>query len=164
VVAAAGAAGANAICGTMDMDPRGGKTGAASAAGNGICGTKDSYAIGDKSGATNTIVVVVADHHFNLDTIIRNGHPSQISYGSNHPLWHHLKEILDNGATFTLDDILDSDRLSDLIFHSNRGNHKSASKHHKALQEIIRDDVERGFALPLPVTALHFLPKASLAP
>jgi hypothetical protein len=61
VVAAAGAADANAICGTMDMDPREGKTGAASAAGNGICGTKDSYAMGDKGRATNTIVAVAHD-------------------------------------------------------------------------------------------------------
>jgi hypothetical protein len=64
VVAAAGAADANAIYGTMDMDPRAGKTGAASAAGNGICGTKDRYAIGDKSGATDTIVAVA--HEANL--------------------------------------------------------------------------------------------------
>jgi len=60
----AGAADANAICGTMDIDPRAGKTGAASAAGNGICGTKDRYAIGDKSVATDTIVAVA--HEANL--------------------------------------------------------------------------------------------------
>ena len=32
------------------------------------------------------------------------------------------------------------------------------------LWTIIQEDVERGFALPFPITALHFLPNASLAP
>jgi len=121
--------------------------------------------------------MVLANHDFDLDLIIHNQHPSQISYGlefrpsaqiedllSQHPLWRRLKEILDQGATFPLDEISDSDRQTDLVFHSNRGNHKSASKNHQVLREIIREDVERGLALPLPVTALHFLPKASLAP
>jgi hypothetical protein len=120
---------------------------------------------------------VLADHDFNLDKIIRHQHPSQISYGSEfrpsahledllsqHPLWRRLKEILDQGATFSLDEISDFERHKDLVFHSNIGNHKSASKHHQVLREIIKDDVERGFALPLPITALHFLRKASLAP
>ena len=32
------------------------------------------------------------------------------------------------------------------------------------IQGILKEDVERGFALPLPITALHFIPNASLAP
>jgi hypothetical protein len=36
--------------------------------------------------------------------------------------------------------------------------------HHQVLLEIIKEDVERGFALPLPVETLQHIPHASLAP
>jgi hypothetical protein len=120
---------------------------------------------------------VLADHDFDLNRIITKQHPSQISYGSefrdpallkdllqNHPLWSHLENILLNGASFPLDDISPTDREQDLIFHANRGNHQSAVKNAAILKSIIQEDVQRGFALPLPITALHFIPNASLAP
>jgi hypothetical protein len=84
---------------------------------------------------------VLADHNFNLNTIIEKQHPSQISYGSkfchpdlleellfHHPYWPRLKSIFLNGAFFPLEDISDSDHDQDLVFHSSHGNHKSASK------------------------------------
>jgi hypothetical protein len=120
---------------------------------------------------------ILADNNFDLDKIIRQQHPSQISYSSlfrsslqlqellcAHPLWIQLKDILDHGASFPLDEISDTDRKFDLTFHLNRGNHKSAMLYHQILQDIITEDIERGFALPLPVSVLHSLPKASLAP
>jgi len=119
---------------------------------------------------------ILAENNFDMNKIIEVQHPSQISYGSqfrlliqleellsHHPLWTQLKEILSNGASFPLDEISDQDRLTDLNFHANHGNHKSAFFHKQIFQDIIKEDVERGFALALPVTALHFLPKASLA-
>jgi hypothetical protein len=69
-----------------------------------------------------------------------------------------------NGASFPLDDISLTDREQDLIFHANRGNHQSAVKNAAILKSIIQEDVQRGFALPLPITALHFIPNAYLAP
>jgi hypothetical protein len=92
---------------------------------------------------------ILADHGFDLDSIIKSQHPSQISYGSefhhsyqleellaDHSLWWHLKEILDNGVSFPLADIPKQDRLSDLVFHSTRGNHKSALKNHQVLLDM----------------------------
>jgi hypothetical protein len=120
---------------------------------------------------------ILADHYFNLDQVIRKQHPSQISYGSEfrsvdqlrdllhlHPLWPRLREILENGATFPLAEIPDAERLIDLNFHFKRGNHKSATDHHQVLLDLIKEDVERGFALPLPMSILHCIPNASLAP
>jgi hypothetical protein len=120
---------------------------------------------------------VLAEHGFDLDRIIANQHPSQISYGSKfhdpalleelicyHPFWSHLQSILSEGVSFPLNYISPEDREQDLIFHANRGNHKSAIKNIEALRSIIKEDVEWGFALPLPIMALHFLPNASLAP
>jgi hypothetical protein len=119
---------------------------------------------------------VLAENNFDLHTIIAKQHPSQISYGSefcspdelaelrsDHPYWIRLKNILTDGAIFPLEDISDEDRNQDLVFHSSRGNHKSASKNEEILRGIIKEDIERGFTLPLPITALHFIPKASLA-
>jgi len=109
--------------------------------------------------------------------VIRNQHPSQVSYGSefrpieavesiqaDHPLWHHLKEIISRGAHFPLADICDTDRLKDLSFHQDRGNHKSLSKYREFIDPIITEDIERGFALPLLPEILPELGKTSLAP
>jgi hypothetical protein len=37
-------------------------------------------------------------------------------------------------------------------------------KHHSILEAIIVEDIERGFALPLPIDMIHHTPNASLAP
>ncbi|MFN9952832.1 MAG: hypothetical protein ACK55I_07010, partial [bacterium] len=68
---------------------------------------------------------------------------------ADHPLWHCLKEIISRGAHFPLADICDTDRLKDLSFHQDRGNHKSLLKYREFIDPIITEDIERGFALPL---------------
>jgi hypothetical protein len=115
--------------------------------------------------------------NFDLNQAILHQHPSQISYGSEfrpsrvlekllqgHPFWPRLKLILDEGATFPLEDITDEARLIDLKFHQDRGNHKSLSKYSEFIDPTITEDIERGFALPLPIEILYKLPKASIAP
>jgi hypothetical protein len=115
--------------------------------------------------------------NFNLKSIIDQQHLSQLSFGSkfrspklleellhNHPFWPRLKQLLTNGASFPLTEISPVDRLMDLKFHEERGNHKSATVHNEELKKLIKEDVERGFTLPLPVSVLYNLPKASLAP
>jgi hypothetical protein len=114
---------------------------------------------------------------FDLDRAIRSQHPSQISYGSefrssavlepllfDHPFWARLKDILDNGASFPLTEMSDLERLTDVTFHSERGNHKSLTKYSSFIEPVINEDVERGFALPLPLETLKTLKYASLAP
>ncbi|MFN9981490.1 MAG: hypothetical protein ACK53Y_16315 [bacterium] len=120
---------------------------------------------------------VLVDNNFDLASIIARRHPSQLSYGSefrdpvllkellrHHPFWPRLNSILAEGAHFPLEEISSEERESDLLFHSSRGNHKSASKNMEILRDIIKEDIERGFAIPLPITALHFFKNASLAP
>jgi hypothetical protein len=114
---------------------------------------------------------------YDLDRIICKQHPSQISYGlefrsslaldpllKDHPLWDHLKSILDNGALFPLEKISDEDRSKDLKFHLERGNHKSLSKYLTFIEPIITEDVEKGFALPLPLEIIDRLKQITLAP
>lgn len=120
---------------------------------------------------------VVKEHNYHLDDIIRKQHPSQFSYGSefrssdnlenlleDHPLWYKLKEILDNGASFPLQPMNEIDRRTDLEFHSTRGNHKSTEKFNHVISDIISEDIERGFALPLPLSMLDKIPNTSIAP
>jgi hypothetical protein len=120
---------------------------------------------------------ILEDHNYNLDSVIRKQHPSQISYGSefkpsrelemileDHPLWDLLKEILDNGASFPLLPLNDNDHQIDLEFHSSRGNHKSSKRFHDIISKIITEDIEKGYALPLPLSILDKIPNASLAP
>jgi len=125
--------------------------------------------------AHNATVLEAFD--LDLDRFIRHHHPSQISFGSefkptssiepllgDHPLWPRLKEILLNGATFPLLEMSEEDRAMDIDFHKNRGNHKSLSKYATFINPIISEDIERGFALPLPLNILEKITKASLAP
>jgi hypothetical protein len=102
---------------------------------------------------------------------------SQISFGSefrspsdleellsDHPFWKRLKDILLNGATFPLRPISNELREKDLLFHQERGNHKSATHQNKIIDDIILDYIHRGYALPLPTDILLKIPNASLAP
>ena len=120
---------------------------------------------------------ILEDFNYDLDKIIRLQHPSQISYGSefrppsvlegllsDHPFWLCLKDILDNRAAFPLDPISTEDRLKDLAFHKERGNHRSLSKFSTFIDPVISEDIEHGFALPLPIDVMDKLPNSALAP
>lgn len=115
---------------------------------------------------------VLWDFNYNLDKIIKAQHPSQISYGSefrpstvleklliDHPFWNRLKEILERRASFPLTPINNDLCQSDLAFHRNRGNHKSLLMYASFIDPVIAEDIDRGFALPLPIETLqHLLP------
>jgi len=75
-----------------------------------------------------------------------------------------LKDILDNGASFPLRKLNDKDRDLDNSYHIDRGNHKSLSKYAFFIDPVITEDVERGFALPLPVDVISKLKNISVAP
>jgi len=117
---------------------------------------------------------ILEDFNYDLAKIICLQHPSQISYGSefrppsvleellsNHPFWLRLKDILDNGAAFPLDPISTEDRLK---VHKEQENHRSLSKFSTFIDPVISEDIERGFALPLPIDVMDNLPNSALAP
>jgi len=117
---------------------------------------------------------ILEDFNYDLDKIIRLQHPSQISYGSefrppsvlegllsDHPFWLCLKDILDNRAAFPLDPISTEDRLK---VHKEQENHRSLSKFSTFIDPVISEDIERGFALPLPIDVMDNLPNSALAP
>jgi hypothetical protein len=121
--------------------------------------------------------IVLEQFNFDVDKAIKHQSDSQVSYGSefkkpqhiqelleDHPHWNNLKNILTNGAEFPLIPLSREDRSNDLSYHKDRGNHKSARDHQEIMDQIILDDIEKGFALPLPPEIIYFIPNASLAP
>jgi hypothetical protein len=72
---------------------------------------------------------------------------------SMHPLWPKFQERISNGAEFPLREIADADRIADVHANLTRGNHKSAQGHKARLIDMLKDEVERGWQLPLPRSA-----------
>jgi len=120
---------------------------------------------------------ILEEFDFDLEKSILSMHPSPISFGSEfkssrdleellqqHPHWPHIKDVLDKGTSFPLLPISEEDRTKDLDYHLGRGNHKSASKLKEMLDPLISEEIQRGFALPLPLDLIHKISKASLAP
>jgi len=120
---------------------------------------------------------VLEQFGFNLDATIQAQKNSPVFYGSefkkpellkeifsNHPLWKYVKEILSNSASFPLKDIPEEIRKTDMEFHIKQGNHKLAVTHQDALNKIIQEDVERGFALILLIPVIKHINQASVAP
>jgi hypothetical protein len=114
---------------------------------------------------------------FDLGSLIRAQHPSQISFGSefrqasdleglleDHPLWPRLKEILLKRASFPLSPMSQADRNMDIAYHRNRGNHKSLEKYSSFIEPVITEDIERGFALPLLLDVLEKTKGTLIAP
>jgi hypothetical protein len=120
-------------------------------------------------------VIVRENYSYDVHKAIIAQENNQVSYGSefrnpsmleellkHHPNWIKLKTLLLNGATFPLQYISPKDRKQDLLYHKERGNHKSAMKNNHILEEIISEDIKQGFVLPLPTAILHLIPNASL--
>ena len=61
-------------------------------------------------------------------------------------------------------DIPDAERLTDVIATLARGDHKSARGHEAKLLEMLKDEVKRGWQLPLPKEAALELPHCEVAP
>ena len=72
---------------------------------------------------------------------------------SAHPLWPRFNELISEGAEFPLREISDADRLDNVRDNLARGNHKSARGHEAKLIAMLKDEVERGWQLPLPKEA-----------
>jgi hypothetical protein len=72
---------------------------------------------------------------------------------SRHPLWALFADWITDGAEFPLVNIPDAERLADVTAALANGNHKSACGHEATLFEMLKDEVKRGWQLPLPRAA-----------
>jgi hypothetical protein len=85
---------------------------------------------------------------------------------SSHPLWgrQFVERITDGRAAFPLHDTLDNNRLSAVRENLAQGNHKSAHIHEQSLMSMLKEEVERGWQLPLPKETALEIPGCEVAP
>ena len=76
----------------------------------------------------------------------------------NHPCWAKMKELLLQGSWWALSPLSDKKRLLDIENALEFGNHKGANQQLELLTTLIQDNVDRGFALPLPLNKLKKVP------
>jgi hypothetical protein len=81
-----------------------------------------------------------------------------------HPLWPRVRQYLTHGTACTLAPLQEVDRLRDLSAMVRRGNHKSALRDQARVIDILKDEVQHMWQLPLPPRALLELPGVVLAP
>ena len=102
---------------------------------------------------------------------------SQLSYGSefrkpillqhifkHHPLWPRLKDQLENGVQFPLEDLTTEERKKDLLEGLTFGNHKGVSSDSDLFKEMMSSDVMNGYSLVLPREEIINIPNALMAP
>jgi hypothetical protein len=81
-----------------------------------------------------------------------------------HPSWPRMKSILSNGSTWPLSPLDKFDRLLDINNALDFGNHKGAEGQQDLLLKLVKDDVDRGFAFPLPLNKIKNFPGIILTP
>ena len=81
-----------------------------------------------------------------------------------HPMWTRITETLRYGTRYPLLPLEESDRLQDLSDALAYGNHKSAQKNSPVLMESMRNEVQRGWQLPIQLATLPMLPHAVIGP
>eukprot|EP00978_Attheya_sp_CCMP212_P033275 scaffold133615_cov42-Attheya_sp.AAC.1 len=75
-----------------------------------------------------------------------------------------MKQILTKGPIFPLDPVDETTRKIDLAEALKMGNHKGAIKQPQVLDNLMADDVQRGFSLPIPLERVIELDHAIMAP
>ena len=83
---------------------------------------------------------------------------------SRHPLWHLFEERVTRGADFPLRPIPEDERLEDVVATLDRGNHKSARTLEFTLLNMLKDEVSKGWQLPLPKEVATEIPFCEVAP
>ena len=120
---------------------------------------------------------VLSSYNGDIQKALESQHRSQLGYGSefrssstleplfhSHCLWPKMQTILKSGAIFPLDPIDESSRKLDLDEALKMGNHKGAIKQPQILENLMADDVHRGFSLPIPLERVSEIPDAIMAP
>ena len=119
----------------------------------------------------------VIQQHGSVDAAIKAQNQSICAYGSEfrptsvlhqlmrrHPLWIKIEIILNNGTTFPLRPINENDRRADIVSAMKYGNHKSVLRNQVSFTQQTVDEIEQGWALPLPPKFAFTLQDAEVAP
>jgi hypothetical protein len=116
-------------------------------------------------------------HNGDLKQALATQSHSQLGYGSefrpmeileplfqSHCLWPNMKSILDDGVFVPLEPIDEELRKLDLAEALVIGNHKGATKEPQILEKLMKEDVFRGYSLPILLDKVTEIPGAIMAP
>ena len=120
---------------------------------------------------------VLTKYKKDLGIAIQAQHKTPLGYGSEfrptevikkvflfHPNWNRMEKILLHGSSWTLDDLDEEEKLSDLKEALEFGNHKGATEKPELLRQLVKKDITHGYALVLPLSKITRIPGALMAP
>ncbi len=81
-----------------------------------------------------------------------------------HPSWPKIKTVLSDCSTWPLWPLDDSKQMKDIDSALKLGNHKGAKQQQELLLKLVKDEVNRGFALQLPLDNISLIPGIFFAP
>lgn len=122
---------------------------------------------------------MIINHNGDLNDLMMNLDRSFTHYGSEfrsihlldslfkkHSKWNKLRSIITEGIKYPIDPISDEDRLNDIEFHLDRGNHQSASSDEglSVLNKAYDREVKLGWQIPILPSAIKLIKNASITP
>ena len=122
---------------------------------------------------------IIMNHKGNLDNLMQSLKYSFTHYGSEfrsinllekllsgHSKWPKLKSIILHGTDYPLDPITEKERLEDIEFHIQRGNHKSATSSAGLLSinKAYDKEVKFGWQVPILPSIIKHIKHACIAP
>jgi hypothetical protein len=83
-----------------------------------------------------------------------------------HPNWNEVESIINKGANYPLRPITEEDRLEDIQYMINRGNHQSTkpTENKAALNKAFDKEIDAHWAIPLNPSVIPMIPGASITP
>ena len=131
-----------------------------------------------KTAATSN-TKLLKSYGFDVERATQTDKNTSLSYGSefrsakdlqpllrHHTNWPAIKELIQNGVSYPLEDISEYDRIRDIEYMLRRGNHKSAEiKENKgALEKSFTKEVKYQWCIPLLPSCIKLIPGASITP
>ena len=120
---------------------------------------------------------LLKENNFDLEELLNPEEKCITNYGSEfksvedlaellhrHPRWDALKEKLEKGCEFPVEDLSEELRQLDLEAALKRGNHKSAEKHAAHLEKAMSKEIKKGWNLLLLEEDAMKIPDLELAP
>ena len=123
--------------------------------------------------------MLIQKENFNINAVIQS-HPYSVHHTGYefrnpsilepflqyHPRWSRLKEFIANGVSYHPEEISDTDRLQDIKFMLDRGNHPSASKKpgDSELSKAYDKETKYGWLIPISPSIIECIPDACVTP
>ena len=118
-------------------------------------------------------------YRYNPEVATQSPNNTTLTYGSefrpisqikkifqHHHHWQKIREIVADGVTYPITPIPEDQRLSDIDYHIERGNHKSAKlpENAEALDKAFTKEVKYRWAIPIDPKCIKSIPHACVTP